>query len=57
MSDHNRFTGTIFGVACLLAATYEFTDGHGRYGTFGVFLGIGMIAVWEWVIRREGGRQ
>jgi hypothetical protein len=54
MLDRSRFTGIIFGVVCLLAAVYEFIDGHGRYGTLGMLLGVGIIAVWEWVVWRAG---
>ena len=47
-----RFTGTIFGAACVLGASFELASGHHRQAVIGFALGIGIIAIWEWVVWR-----
>jgi hypothetical protein len=48
-----RFTGTIFGAVCLVGAIFEAIDGNHKQAIIGFALGIGIIAIWEWVVWRE----
>lgn len=47
-----RFTGEIFGVVFLVGTIFKLADGNQKLAIIGFALGVGIIAIWEWVIGR-----